>query len=84
MASKAYYETECDLAIGQTYTLNCRSTAGTGWNSNYLIIEDKMFCQNFTNGNEETHTLSIEGKFTSLMQQAVTSFYSCMEELSLV
>ena len=69
VASNAYYETECALAIGQTYTLNCRSTAGTGWNSNYLIIEDKMFCQNFTNGYEETHTLSIEGKFTSLMQQ---------------
>ena len=64
----AYYEHQCALSIGQKYTLICKSSAGTGWNSNYLIIEDKMFCQNFTNGYEETHTLSIEGMFTSSMQ----------------
>ena len=68
VASNAYYETECALHIGQNYTLVCRSSAGTGWSSNFLIIENKAFCQNFTNGYEETHTLSIEGMFTSSMQ----------------
>ena len=68
VASDAYYETECAMSIQQNYTLVCRSSAGTGWNSNFLIIENKAYCQNFTNGYEETHTLSIEGMFTSLIQ----------------
>ena len=68
VASNAYYETECTMSIKQKYTLVCRSSAGTGWNSNFLIIENKAYCQNFTNGYEETHTLSIEGMFTSLIQ----------------
>ena len=68
VASDAYYETECSMSIQQKYTLVCRSSAGTGWNSNFLIIENKAYCQNFTNGYEETHTLSIEGMFTSSMQ----------------
>ena len=68
VASNAYYETECALPVGQKYTLVCRSSAGTGWKSNFLIIENKAYCQNFTNGYEETHTFSVEGMFTSSMQ----------------
>ena len=68
VTSNAYYETECALSVGQKYTLVCRSSAGTGWNSNFLIIENKAYCQNFTNGYEETHTFSVEGMFTSSMQ----------------
>ena len=68
VASNAYYETECALSVGQKYTLVCRSSAGEGWNSNFLIIENQAYCQNFTNGYAETHTLSIEGMFASLIQ----------------
>ena len=68
VASNAYYETECALSVGQKHTLVCRSSVGEGWSSNFLIIENKAYCQNFTNGYEETHTLSIEGMFTSLIQ----------------
>ena len=63
VASNAYYETECTLNSGQTYTLVCRSSAGTGWKSNFLIIENEAFCQNFTTGHEERHTIQIKGNF---------------------
>ena len=61
MASDTDYEAVCDLNIGQTYTLVCKSSAGTGWNSTFLIIENKAFCQNFTTGHEERHTIQIKG-----------------------
>ena len=61
VASNAYYETECTMSIKQKYTLVCKSSAGAGWNSNFLIIENKAFCQNFTTGHEERHTIQIKG-----------------------
>ena len=66
VASNAYYETECALSVGQKYTLVCRSSAGTGWKSNFLIIENEAFCQNFTTGHEERHAIQIKGNFFSM------------------
>ena len=62
----AYYEHQCALSIGQKYTLICKSSAGTGWNSNFLVIENKAYCKNFTNGFEERSTIYIQGKYVSL------------------
>ena len=61
----AYYEHQCALSIGQKYTLICKSSDGTGWNSNFLVIENRAYCKNFTNGFEETSTISIQGKCLS-------------------
>ena len=59
--SNAYYETKCTLALGQSYTLKCESFAGNGWNSNYLIIENIAYCQNFSTGFDETTNITITG-----------------------
>ena len=59
--SNAYYESKCTLALGQSYTLNCESFAGNGWNSSYLIIENTAYCQNFSTGLEEATNIRITG-----------------------
>ena len=63
VASHTDYEAVCALNIGQTYTLVCGSAAGTGWNSNFIMIENEVFCHNFTTGYEERHTIQIKGNF---------------------
>jgi len=50
------------LALDQPYTLKCHSSEGDGWNSNFLIIENKAYCENFTTGLEEVANITIRGK----------------------
>ena len=43
--------TDCGLAIGRTYQLKCDSVGnnlggGDGWKSNYIIIENRKYCEN--------------------------------------
>ena len=66
VASNAYYESKCSLALGQSYTLNCKSFTGSGWNSNYLIIENTAYCENFSTGFEETTNITIKGSYNSM------------------
>ena len=39
-----FYEKHCELKKNQNYTLKCGST-GEGWKSNYLVIENSIFCK---------------------------------------
>ena len=70
--SNAYYESKCTLALGQSYTLSCKSFSGGGWNSTYLIIENTAYCENFRIGFEETANINITGTYNSLVEYLVT------------
>ena len=61
VASNALYKKDCPLVVGQSYTIECTSYTGEGWNSNLLIIENNAYCQNFTIGIEETENVTITG-----------------------
>ena len=61
VASNAFYKQECALVVGHSYTVTCISYTGEGWNSNLLIIENYAYCENFTNGIEETANITISG-----------------------
>ena len=61
VAPNTFYEKECALALDQPYTLKCHSSEGDGWNSNFLIIENKAYCENFTTGLEEVANITIRG-----------------------
>ena len=39
------YKQVCDLAVGQSYILNCESPDGGWWKSNYLVIENSVYCE---------------------------------------
>ena len=39
------YKTDCKLAIGQTYTLECNSLGDGWWKSNHLVIENYLYCE---------------------------------------
>ena len=38
-------QTDCELAIGQTYTLECNSLGDGWWKSNHLVIENSLYCK---------------------------------------
>ena len=66
VASNAFYKQECALVVGQSYTVTCTSYTGEGWNSNLLIIENNAYCENFTNGIEETANITISGNLYNI------------------
>ena len=39
------YKQDCDLAMGQSYILNCESPDGSWWKSNYVVIENSVYCE---------------------------------------
>ena len=39
------YKQDCDLVIGQSYTLNCESPDDARWMSNYVLIESSVYCE---------------------------------------
>ena len=50
----------CLLAIGQTYTLRCKSAEDSWWKSNYLVVENSVYCQ-YAKGTELIN-ITIKGK----------------------
>ena len=36
---------KCLLSVGQTYALQCDNTGDSWWKSNYLIIENSVYCE---------------------------------------
>ena len=39
------YKKVCDLAVGQSYILNCESPDDGWWKSNYVVIENSIYCE---------------------------------------
>ena len=56
------YKKSCRLSIGQSYRLKCDSL-GSGWKSNYLVIENSVYCEG-TKSNIALN-ITITGKFQS-------------------
>ena len=54
------YTEDCNLAIGQSYTLKCDSPDEGWWMSNYVVIENSVYCE-YARGKKQT-TVTITGK----------------------
>ena len=54
------YKKDCNLAIGQSYTLKCDSPDEGWWKSNYVVIENSVYCE-YARGKRQT-TVTITGK----------------------
>ena len=50
----------CLLTIGQTYKLHCKSAEDSWWKSNYLVVENSVYCQ-YAKGTELIN-ITIKGK----------------------
>ena len=50
----------CLLTIGQTYKLHCKSAEHSWWKSNYLVVENSVYCENAI-GTEQIN-ITITGK----------------------
>ena len=54
----------CQLSNGQTYTLECTSSEGSWWKSNYLVIENSVYCE-YAKGHELIN-ITVTGKVSPL------------------
>ena len=72
--SNGIYQERCDLAIGQTYTLRCKSYQGDGWHSSYVLIENVAYCEDFTNGEEKIYNITITGIYRGLRNININCF----------
>jgi hypothetical protein len=52
---------ECCQPAG-SYELVCTDTWGDGWHGGYLEIGGVSYCENFSEGHEETHIVTMPGK----------------------
>ena len=43
------YKTNCNLALGQSYTLECKNLGDGWWKSNNLLVENYVYCE-YTKG----------------------------------
>ena len=50
----------CLLTIGQTYKLHCKSAEDGWWKSNYLVVENSVYCE-YAEGTELIN-ITITGK----------------------
>ena len=60
--SNRVYSENCDLIIGHSYQLNCKSGNKNGWHSSFVLIENVAYCEDFKTGGEEIHNITIKGK----------------------
>ena len=45
LAANRVYPTDCELAVGQSYILECNVLTGGWWKSNHLVIENYVYCE---------------------------------------
>ena len=55
------YTTECCQAPG-SYELKCKCSYGDGWHGGYLEIDGTTYCENFDDGQAETHNVEMIGR----------------------
>ena len=55
------YKQDCDLAMGQSYILNCESPDVGWWKSNYVVIENSAYCEYARGTNLSMSTVTITG-----------------------
>ena len=59
-----YYKEECCLVAGQ-HQLTCHDSAGNGWNGEFIRVDGKMYCKDFTTGYQQSHKIDIIGNNTT-------------------
>ena len=58
------YKQDCDLAMGQSSTWSCESPEGGWWKSNYIVIENSVYCE-YVRGTK-LNTVTITGMILTL------------------
>ena len=58
------YKQVCDLAVGQSYILNCESPDDGWWKSNYVVIENSVYCE-YAQGTKQSN-VTITGMVETL------------------
>ena len=63
MKYKSYntYNETCCQPQG-TYQVTCKDSKNDGWHGGYIEIGGKKHCENFKDGSEENHNVSMLGK----------------------
>lgn len=57
------YTEECCLNVG-VHTLKCKDKEDDGWHDGFLEIQDKLYCEDFSDGGEEAVQVNIvTGKY---------------------
>ena len=67
LSANRVYNEDCELSLGQSYTLECDGDGNTGypyyngwWKANVLVIENSIYCQ-YSDG-KEIINITITGK----------------------
>ena len=67
LSGNRVYPKDCELSLGQSYTLQCENEVNTGWpnyngwwKANVLVIENSIYCQ-YSDG-KEIINITITGK----------------------
>ena len=63
-ATEYKYGVSCDLAMGHSYILNCESPDGGWWKSNYVVIENSVYCE-YAQGTKQSN-VTITGMVETL------------------
>ena len=65
------YKKDCELSVGQTYTLQCENEGNTGypnydgwWKENFLVVENIVYCK--YSDEKKLINITITGKFCTL------------------
>ena len=71
LSGNRVYLKDCELSLGQSYTLQCENEGITGypnyngwWKANFLVIENSVYCE-YSNG-KKTINITITGKAYTL------------------
>ena len=68
LSANRVYNKDCELSLGQSYTLECENTGNTGhphwingwWKANFLVVENFIYCE-YSDG-RKTINITISGK----------------------
>ena len=71
LSGNRVYLKDCELSLGQSYTLQCENEGNTGypnyngwWKANFLVIENSVYCE-YSNG-KKTINITISGEVYTL------------------
>ena len=71
LSGNRVYPKDCELSLGQSYTLQCENEGNTGypnyngwWKANFLVIENSVYCE-YSNG-KKTINITISGEVYTL------------------
>ena len=70
------YKTNCNLALGQSYTLECKNLGDGWWKSNNLLVENYVYCE-YTKGTTLTNiTITGNAHTSQIVLSLLIDFYN--------